>query len=67
MNPLRTVNPLPRVWCPSCKRMVNALEIRRDGHHEKLVFDKADHTGVTGRWKTCAEPSQPEEPKRSER
>lgn len=54
---------LQRVWCPSCKRMVNGLEIRTDGHHEKLVFDKPKHGGLSGRWVTCKEPAQPEEPK----
>jgi hypothetical protein len=57
------VNPLPRVWCPTCKRMVNAMEVRQDGHHEKLVFDKVLHGGHTGRWVTCKLPTQPKEPK----
>ena len=44
--------------------MVNALEIRQDGHHEKLVFDKPKHGGFSGRWVTCKEPALPEEPRR---
>lgn len=56
------MNPLPRVWCPSCKRMVNALEIRQDGHHEKLVFNKPKHGGVTNQWVTCKERAMEKEP-----
>lgn len=54
---------LPRVWCPSCKRMVNAHEIRADGHHELLVFDKPMHGGMGGRWVVCKERTLPEKPK----